>query len=71
VLTATPALRLGRPDLADLEPGRTGDVSVLEVVEGAFELVDVTGAVRRVGRKLRTRAVVLAGRLWHEPGTMA
>lgn len=65
-VTATPAAKLGRPDLADLAPGSTGDVTVLEMIEGNFELVDVTGAVRRAGRKLRTRAVVIAGRLWHE-----
>jgi dihydroorotase len=65
-VTATPAAKLGRPDLADLAPGSTGDVTVLELVEGDFTLVDVTGATRHTRRKLRTRAVVLAGRLWHE-----
>jgi dihydroorotase len=65
-VTATPAVKLGRPDLADLAPGSTGDVTVLELVEGDFTLVDVVGATRRTTRKLRTRAVVLAGRLWHE-----
>jgi dihydroorotase len=64
--TATPARLLRRPDLGDLAPGRTGDATVLEIAEGGFELVDVTGATRPSRRKLRLRAVVLGGRLWHE-----
>lgn len=65
-VTAEPARILRRPDLADLSPGSTGDATVLQLEEGAFDLVDVTGATRRVGSKLRLRAVVLGGRLWHE-----
>lgn len=65
-VTAEPARILRRPDLGDLSPGSTGDATVLEVDEGTFELVDVTGEKRRAGRKLRLRAVVLGGRLWHE-----
>jgi dihydroorotase len=64
--TATPARLLRRPDLGDLAPGRTGDATVLEIAEGGFELVDVTGATRPSRRKLRLSAVVLGGRLWHE-----
>ena len=65
-VTATPAAKLGRLDLADLAPGSTGDVTVLELVRGDFTLVDVTGTERRTGRKLRCRAVIVGGRLWHE-----
>lgn len=65
-VTATPAGLLRRPDLGTLRPGSTGDATVLEIAEGGFDLVDVTGATRRAARKLRLRAVVVAGRLWHE-----
>ena len=62
-----PAAILGRPDLGDLRPGSTGDATVLDMVDGDFPLTDVTGEVRRVTSKLRLRAMVLGGRLWHEP----
>ncbi len=65
-VTFEPARILGRPDLGDLSPGSTGDATVLEVVEGSFDLVDVTGEKRQAARKLRLRAVVLGGRLWQE-----
>ena len=55
-----------RPDLGDLSPGSTGDATVLELEEGEFDLVDVTGQRRQVPQKLRLRAVALGGRLWHE-----
>jgi dihydroorotase len=65
-VTFEPARLLGRPDLGDLTVGSTGDATVLELEEGAFELVDVTGHRREARRKLRLRAVVLDGSLWHE-----
>ena len=42
------------------------DATVLELDEGRFELADVTGARRQAERKLRLRAVVVGGKLWHE-----
>lgn len=65
-VTLEPARILGRPDLGDLSPGSTGDATVLTLEEGAFDLVDVTGERRQVPQKLRLRAVVLGGKLWHE-----
>ncbi|MFO1069603.1 MAG: amidohydrolase/deacetylase family metallohydrolase [Geminicoccaceae bacterium] len=65
-VTVTPAAILGRPDLGDLGPGSTGDATVLEIVEGAYDMFDVTGAKRTASRRLRTKAVVLNGVLWHE-----
>ena len=64
--SATPARLLGRPDLADLAPGTTGDATILEVEEGEFAYQDVTGATMTGGKRLALRAVVLGGRLWHE-----
>jgi dihydroorotase len=65
-VTFEPARLLRRRDLGDLAVGSTGDATVLELEEGAFELVDVTGHRREADRKLRLRAVVLDGSLWHE-----
>jgi dihydroorotase len=64
--SATPARLLGRPDLADLAPGSTGDATVFEVEEGEFANEDVTGATMTGSRRLALRAVVVGGRLWHE-----
>ena len=63
-VTATPARLLGRPDLADLAPGSTGDATILREEEGAFDYVDVTGAHRQGRRGLTLRGVVVGGRLW-------
>ena len=64
-VTATPARLLGRPDLGTLAVGTTGDATVLEIEQGNFDQLDVTGASRRFDRRLRPRAVVLGGGLWH------
>lgn len=69
--TATPAGLLGRPDLADLAPGSTGDATVLRLEEGRFDYQDVTGAKMTGDRRLALRAVVLGGRLWHEAAAPA
>ena len=66
-VTATPARLLGRPDLGTLAVGTTGDATVLEIEHGNFDQLDVTGASRRFDRRLRLRAVVLGGGLWHPP----
>ena len=66
-VTVTPARLLGRPDLGTLAVGTTGDATVLEIEEGSFDQLDVTGASRRFDRRLRLRAVVLGGGMWHPP----
>ena len=65
-VTFEPARILKRPDLGDLSPGSTGDATVLELQDGDFGLVDVTGERRHTRQKLRLRAIVLGGGLWHE-----
>jgi dihydroorotase len=65
-VTATPAGLLKRPDLGDLSPGSTGDATVLDLDEGSFSFADVTGAILRGRQKLKVRAIVVGGRLWHE-----
>ena len=64
-VTTTPARLLRRPDLGSLRPGAVGDATVLDVEEGEFPAVDVTGATRVFPRRFRLRAIVLGGRLWH------
>ena len=67
-VTATPARLLKRPDLGSLAAGSAGDATVLDIDEGSFEAVDVTGERRTFARRFRLRAVVLGGRLWHVAG---
>lgn len=63
--TANAAAALGRPELGSLRPGSVGDATVLSLVEGSFDYVDVVGE-RLVGdRRLVAEAVVLGGRWWH------
>jgi dihydroorotase len=64
-VTATPAKILGRPDLADLTPGSTGDATVLRLEEGNFTFTDVMGATLRGDKRLVLDSLVLGGRLWH------
>jgi dihydroorotase len=64
-VTVTPARVLGRPDLADLSIGSTGDCTVTRLVEGRFLYEDVLGERMEGDRKLELDCVVLAGRLWH------
>ncbi len=63
--TATPARLLGRPDLADLAPGSTGDATVLRLVEGEHIFEDVLGEKLIGDRRLVVDSIVLGGRLWH------
>ena len=62
--TARPAEALRRPDLGTLAPGAAGDATVLELAEGAFDYVDVTGERLAGERRLEVEAMVLHGRAW-------
>mgnify|MGYP001199876710 CR=1 FL=1 len=64
-VTATPARLLRRPDLGTFAAGAAGDATVLEVEEGQFTATDAAGAARTLRRRLRLRAMVIGGRLWH------
>jgi len=63
--TATPARWLGRPDLADLALGTTGDAVVLREVAEPRRLTDVHGVTLEAPTRLQVRAIVLGGELWH------
>ena len=63
--TATPAsiFDLGR-ELGTLSPGATADISVFDLVEGDFELVDAGGKTRRAQQRLVPFVTVLEGRAY-------
>ena len=65
-VTATPAGLLGRPDLADLSPGSTGDATVLRIEDGRFTFTDVLGETMEGRQRFALDSVVLGGKLWHE-----
>jgi dihydroorotase len=63
-VTARPAAVVGRgADLGSLRPGMAGDAAVLAFEEGSFRFADAAGHEVRAERRLRTRAVVVAGRV--------
>ena len=67
-VTETPARVLGIEDRAgSLRPGMPADISVLEVVEGAYRLTDVTG-VSRLGRRAIVPVTTFKGGVAYEPG---
>jgi dihydroorotase len=63
--TAAPALAVGRTDLGHLGIGATGDASVIELAEGAFDYRDVLGETRQGRQRLSASGLVLSGKWWH------
>ncbi len=68
-VTVTPARILGRPDLADLSVGSTGDATVLRIVPGRHVYEDVLGERMEGDQRLVVDSIVLGGRLWHTADT--
>jgi dihydroorotase len=66
--TAHPARAIGKPELASLAPGTTGDATVMRLAEGRFEFEDVNGLRRTGSRRLERAGMVLDGRWW-EPAS--
>jgi dihydroorotase len=62
--TSAPASALRRPELGTLVDGGIGDAAVLEIVEGDYRYVDVTGETIDGRQRLVLRGVVVAGRWW-------
>lgn len=60
-VTESPARILGRPELGTLRTGAAGDASVLEIVEGGPDFVDVTGCHIPAKIRLRAHGMVLGG----------
>ena len=67
-VTATPAAALGRPDLADLSVGSTGDATVMRLEDGRFTFHDVSGQSRTGRQRFALDSVVVGGALWHAAG---
>ncbi len=64
-VTATPAKLLGRPDLADLSVGSTGDATIMRIDEGDFTFTDVLDQTLQGTKKFALDSVVVGGSLWH------
>ena len=63
--TAAPAKALRRSDLGSLRPGSVGEASILELRNGKFDYVDVTGERMTGDWRLEARGVVLNGQPWN------
>ena len=69
-VTATSAEVLGMTGhIGTLAPGAKADIALLELAEGDFELMDVSGTVEVAGRKLIPRGVYRAGKPYSGPTT--
>lgn len=66
--TQNPARALRRPELGSLKPGTPGDATILELAQGRFEHVDVSGEVIVAETGLVSRGMVLRGSWWSEGG---
>jgi dihydroorotase len=62
--TAAPAAALGRRELGHLTVGAIGDVTILDLVDGAFEFRDVLGEIRLGRQRLALRGLVVGGKRW-------
>ena len=59
--TETPARAIRRPELGTLEVGSVGDASVLDLVGGEFDYVDVVGETVKGDQRLFPAGMVIAG----------
>lgn len=67
MVTAVPARVIGQPDaLGTLAVGASGDAVVCELEEGRFPLLDSAGDERQGRWRLLPRAVIRAGRQYHQ-----
>jgi dihydroorotase len=63
--TENAAGALRRPELGTLQVGAVGDATILEVVHGSYDYVDVVGEHLEGNMQLFSRGVVLGGKWWH------
>ena len=63
--TINAAMAVRRPELGSLKPGSVGDATVLEIVEGTHDYVDVVGEHLIGDKRIVSKGVVVAGRWWH------
>jgi dihydroorotase len=62
--TIAPARAVGREDIGHLSPGAVGDVTIIDLAEGAFDYRDVLGETRQGRLRLSASALVVAGKLF-------
>ncbi len=60
--TETPARAIRRPELGTLKPGSVGDASVLDLVGGEFDYVDVVGEAVKGDKRLFPAGMVVGGK---------
>ncbi|WP_425049742.1 amidohydrolase/deacetylase family metallohydrolase [Psychromarinibacter sp. S121] len=66
--TETPANAIRRPELGSLKPGTPGDVSVLSMKKGSFDLEDVLGEIVTVDERLFAEGCVIGGKWFQQAG---
>ncbi len=52
LVTSAPAKAIHKTDMGSLKPGSSADIAVFDLVQGAFNLVDSQGEVRKATQKL-------------------
>jgi dihydroorotase len=63
--TVNAALAMKRPELGSLKVGSVGDATMLRVMEGSFDYVDVVGEHLDGQKKIISEGVVIGGKWWH------
>jgi dihydroorotase len=61
--TSAPAKAIHKADAGSLKPGSSADVAVFDLVQGAFNLVDSQGEVRKTAQKIVPVLALRAGRI--------
>jgi dihydroorotase len=61
--TVAPAKAISKTDIGSLKPGSRADVSVLDLVQGNFSLVDSQGDVRKATQKIVPVLTLVGGRI--------
>ena len=66
--TEAPARAVRRPDLGTLRPGSAGDVSVLSLRKGSFDLEDTLGQTVTVPERIFAEGCVIGGKWFQQAG---
>ena len=69
--TEAPAKAVRRTDLGTLRSGSTGDVSILSLRKGSFDLEDVSGEIVTVPERIFAEGSVIGGKWFQEIGREA
>lgn len=69
--TEVPAKAVRRADLGTLQAGSTGDVSILSLRKGSFDLEDVSGETVTVSERIFAEGCVIGGKWFQQIGRKA